>query len=313
VRRLEAGSGREPKSDVDGDSMNETETLRILIPLDGSAISDSILTALLPLIRTRRVEATLLQVVASPQAGEDGRRFLEGRRKALEGQGLASRIQVVLGSAAGEILRQAQTGAYDLIAMGTHGHMGLQRVLLGSVSEEVVRSSTVPILLCRANSRVGNWDRILVALDGTPGSEEILGDVVRLARGLHATVHLLRVSLSLLTADGYRGLGYQYPTADAMPYLKQIAARLSSEGIAVVPESREGMPGVEIAMLAQELDTGLICMTTEGRPERVPGLDRSVAAEVIQRAPCPVYVRPMAAHAWDKGTRSSGKREQASR
>jgi nucleotide-binding universal stress UspA family protein len=41
------------------------------------------------------------------------------------------------------------------------------------------------------------------------------------------------------------------------------------------------------------MDAGLICMTTEGRPEELPGLDRSVAAEVIRSAPCPVYVRRM--------------------
>jgi nucleotide-binding universal stress UspA family protein len=283
--------------------MNETETLKILIPLDGSPIGDSILTALLPLIRARKVETTLLQVAGSPAAAEEAKAFLELRKKSLEAQKLTARVQVVMGKPAEEILRQAQGSKFDLIAMGTHGHMGLQRVLLGSVSEEVVRSSSVPVLLCRANSRIGNWERIVVALDGTPGSEEILDDVVKLARGLPATVHLLRVGLSLLTSDGYRGLGYQYPTTDTMPYLNQVAARLISQGVSAIPETREGMPGVEIGLLAQELDAGLICMTTEGRPERVPGLDRSVAAEVIQRAPCPVYVRPMASHVTDARTR----------
>ena len=53
---LEAGPVRESQSDVDGEFMNEKETLKILIPLDGSSIGDSILTSLLPLIRARKVE-----------------------------------------------------------------------------------------------------------------------------------------------------------------------------------------------------------------------------------------------------------------
>ena len=271
--------------------MNEPDVMKILIPVDGSAVGDSILVALLPLMRARKIETTLLQAADSQAGGEEAQRRLEGHRKSLEGHGAATRVQIVRGRPAEEILRFSQSGAFDLIAMGTHGRMGIQRVLLGSVAEEVVRSSSIPVLLCRSNSRIGNWERVVVALDGTPGSEEILGDAARLARSLGATIHLLRVGLSLLTADGYRGLGYKYPATDTRTYLSGIADRLKAEGISAIPETREGMPGTEIALLAGELDAGLICMTTEGRPERVPGLDRSVAAEVMRSAPCPVYVR----------------------
>jgi nucleotide-binding universal stress UspA family protein len=141
----------------------------------------------------------------------------------------------------------------------------------------------------------------VVALDGTPGSEEVLGDVVRLARSLPATIHLLQVGLGLLLSDGYRGLPFHYP-ADSRGYLEAVAARLLAQGISAVPERRQGMAGVEIASVAKELDAGLICMTTEGRPEQLPGMDRSVAAEVIRGGPCPVYVRRMSGAAAEVGS-----------
>ncbi|MBI3854416.1 MAG: universal stress protein [Planctomycetes bacterium] len=177
--------------------------------------------------------------------------------------------------------------------MATHGRTGLDRLMMGSVAEEVVRSSRAPALLCRPGTRIGEWDRIVVPVDGTPGSEEVLDDVASLARSLGAEVHLVRVGLGLLMSDGYRGVSYQFTHDDPTEYLRQIASRLSSQGVSAVAERRLGMAGVEIPSLARELDAGLICMTTEGRPEQVPGLDRSVAAEVIRAAPCPVYVRRM--------------------
>lgn len=277
------------------------ETTKVLVPLDGSAIGDAVLVALYPLVGSGQVEVTLLHVSELQDIGDAASKRLEMHRKALQEKGVPARVVVVPGKPAEEILRQAEIGCFDLVAMATHGRSGLDRVLMGSVAEEVVRSSSVPTLLCKSGTRIGQWERIIVALDGTPGAEEILEDVVRLARITKATIHLLQVGLGLLRCDGYRGVGYQLPEHDACAYLDTVATRLLSQGISAVPEWREGMAGAEIAALARQLEAGLICMTTEGRPEQVPGMDRSVAAEVIRNAPCPVYVRRMSRVAGAKG------------
>lgn len=273
--------------------MNAIEKTRLLIPLDGSAMGESALLAIHPLIRSGKVESTLLHVVETSSGAEKAEARLESRRQALEKEQVSTRVRIVSGRPAEQILRVAETGSFDLVAMATHGRTGMQRVLMGSVAEEVARSSPVPTLLCRSGTRLGEWERIVVALDGSAGSEEILGDVARLARSVGAEVHLLRVGLGLLRGDGYRGVSYQFAAENPTSYLSELALRLSSTGIPVVVDRREGIAGVEIALLARELDAGLICMTTEGRAEQVPGLDRSVAAEVIRSAPCPVYVRRM--------------------
>ena len=50
------------------------------------------------------------------------------------------------GDPATEILRVAQETSADLIVMGTHGRTGLERLLMGSVAEEVLRKATCPVL-----------------------------------------------------------------------------------------------------------------------------------------------------------------------
>ena len=269
------------------------QTMKILVPLDGSSIGDSVLVVLFPLLRSREVEATLLHVADLPEIREGVADRLEVYRESLQKDGVRAKVVIVPGNPAEEILRKTATGDFDLVAMTTHGRTGMDRVLMGSIAEEVVRSSSVPVLLCRSPIRMGEWEHIVVALDGTPGSEEILGDVARIARTMGSTVHLLQVGLGLLRMDGYRGVALHTPPPNPTDYLEGIASQLTLQGIHAIPERREGIAAVEIASFAEQLDAGLICMTTEGRPEELPGLDRSVAAEVIRTAPCPIYVRRM--------------------
>lgn len=266
---------------------------KVLIPLDGSSLGDSVLIVIYPLLRAQRVEATLLHIAQGEEIRQGVVQKLEGYRESLQQNGVSAKVAVVPGDPAEEILRKARSGDFELVAMATHGRSGMDRVLMGSVAEAVVRSSPVPVLLCRSPLRMGDWNRIVVALDGTPGSEEILGDVVPLARSLGATVHLIQVGLGLLMSDGYRGVALTTPNRHTEGYLDGIAAHLLSQGIPAIPERRDGIAAYEISSFAERLDAGLICMTTEGRPEELPGLDRSVAAEVIRTAPCPVFVRRM--------------------
>ena len=270
-----------------------SQALKVLVPLDGSMTGESILPAILPLIRSYPVEATLLEVVSSAEEGEQARRYLAARQEAFRKEGLMSRFQVEWGQPADEILHLARTGTFDLVAMGTHGRTGLRRVLMGSVAEAVVRKSSVPVVLCRPDSRVGDWKRIVVALDGTPGAEEILEHALALANRFQSTLHLVRVGLPLVCSDGFRGRGYEFSKTDSLPYLQSIRERLASERVMTVAESRDGMAGSEIVALADELGAGLICMTTHGREEPLPGMGRSVAAEVIENAPCPVLILKM--------------------
>jgi nucleotide-binding universal stress UspA family protein len=273
--------------------MSVPEKLRVLIPQDGSEPGEAALLEVRPLIRSGPVECTLLHATGGrkPAEGLEGR--LKVHREALEKLGAPTRIRFVSGKPCEEILQQTANGEFDLVAMSTHGRRGLDRVMMGSVAEAVVRSSIVPTLLCRTGTSASTWDHIVVALDGMAGAEEVLDDVRRLARRLNSTVHLVRVGLNLLRSNAYRGVHLEVPVEESSSYLEDVAAKLMAEGIRITTDQRSGRAAAEIAQFARDVDAGLICMTTQGRHEELPGLDRSVAAEVIRQAPCPVYVRRM--------------------
>ena len=57
--------------------------------------------------------------------------------------------KVVSGYATDEIIRQSKEYGADIIIMGTHGRIGLDRILFGSVAEKVVKTSSIPVLTVR--------------------------------------------------------------------------------------------------------------------------------------------------------------------
>ncbi len=63
--------------------------------------------------------------------------------------GVSVETEILEGSPSREIVGYAEADGCDLIVMGTHGRGGIDRLLLGSVAERVVRSSSVPVLTVR--------------------------------------------------------------------------------------------------------------------------------------------------------------------
>ena len=85
-------------------------------------------------------------ILAYLESIEDGRRFVERAREA----GLTATTAVQQGSPARTLLEYADEQGVDLLAMGTHGRTGPRRLVLGSVTERVVRHADVPVLAVRS-------------------------------------------------------------------------------------------------------------------------------------------------------------------
>ncbi|RDI95275.1 universal stress protein [Meiothermus sp. QL-1] len=139
---------------------------RILIPTDGSAPSEAAVKAGLELARSLRAEATLLYVVEPvlvripigpealpyyPALSRDleavGREALERAEGFAQYLGVPVKSQLKEGSPAQVIVEEAQQ--HDLVVMGTHGRTGLDRLLLGSVTQKVLQKSPKPVLVVR--------------------------------------------------------------------------------------------------------------------------------------------------------------------
>jgi nucleotide-binding universal stress UspA family protein len=134
---------------------------RILVPLDGSTLAESILPQVVELAALRRGEILLLRVAHAhglPGSSavealvgvlDEARAYLDRIEARLLRHDLPVRTAVRYGQPVEEILDHALASGADLIAMSTHGRSGVRRVMLGSVAEAIVRRAGIPILLLR--------------------------------------------------------------------------------------------------------------------------------------------------------------------
>jgi nucleotide-binding universal stress UspA family protein len=140
---------------------------RILVPLDGSEVSEAVLPVVAGLAGPFDLTIDLLHAVEPltpsvlAEVGSRADEILDRRQAeaeahlrqladALEARGLRVRHAVRGGPAAETIRRYGEDEKIGLIAMTTHGRSGLPRLLFGSVAERILRTATVPVLLLKA-------------------------------------------------------------------------------------------------------------------------------------------------------------------
>ena len=157
---------------------------RILVPLDGSSLSERALPIAVMLAQAMGGEVWL--VCATGESGGLGRgacqeahTYLEAVRRRL-GDGLSIHIATPDAPPARAIAAIVAQNDIDLIIMTTHGHGSLQRLVHGSVAEAVLADSRVPVLLLRMSAPAptipprDERPRVLVPLDGSPFAEAAL-------------------------------------------------------------------------------------------------------------------------------------------
>lgn len=268
--------------------------LRILVPLDGSPAAESVLPVLMPLFRTTHVRLTLLGIAPSEDLTPPLDLYLTRLRISMLLDEVLAESKADWGNPADEILRAATRDRFDLVAMTTHGRTGLSRDLLGSVTETVLRGSEIPLLAYRPGEKIGDWNRIVVALDGSAAAEAALRDATELARVLGASLHLVSVKSPRSRLTIHPEDAFPVPEEDPQPYLDAMADGLAAKGILAVAETRTGDTAEELRTVAQKLDAGLLCLGTHGRTGYARKLLGSVAESVLRAAPCPVLLHPAA-------------------
>ncbi|MEL7561980.1 universal stress protein [Dehalogenimonas sp. 4OHTPN] len=138
---------------------------KLLVPLDGSELSETILPQVVAVAKPASAAVVLLRVRESldrgvrQTLGEDiaekldtvNREEIQGYLDRIAGDllrdGIAADIAIAEGNPAEAIINYASTHAVDLIVMATHGRGGLTRWAFGSVADKVLRQSPVPVLL----------------------------------------------------------------------------------------------------------------------------------------------------------------------
>lgn len=197
------------------------------------------------------------------------------------------------------IVDYAEQHDVDLIAMGTHGRSGLQRVLLGSVAEKVLRASSVPVLMVppaadTADIGVERYENVLLPTDGSEGAEIATDWGITLASIHDAAVH------AVYSIDANR-FGGDVDRIDIYGALERVG-REAIESIREATRSADlsgtgtlgSGPATRVILShADEHDVDLIVMGTHGRSGVERYLIGSVTEGVVRNASVPVCCVPM--------------------
>jgi nucleotide-binding universal stress UspA family protein len=186
---------------------------KLVIPLDGSLRAEQALAPAMAIARASGAEIDVVLVhQPTPFAGFAGapempeqaaseEKYVASIAGELESGGSVSATHALLhGDVIEAICARAHDEEADLIVMTSHGRTGISRAWLGSVADGVLRRSSIPVLMLRPiETKMDRqavhhlFRRILVPLDGSAGSVEILSSASALARCGKSRLVLLRV------------------------------------------------------------------------------------------------------------------------
>jgi nucleotide-binding universal stress UspA family protein len=298
----------------------DTVPTKILVTLDGSPAAEAVLPYVLLLAARLRIPIELISVIDLTelarsaaayeslfldQLAEDEtrrrREYLEKIAPSFANGQIDCRI--LKGNPESSIVEYAAQNPAATIAMATHGRSGLNRWLLGSVAEKVLRSTSNPLLLIRSmptavTEQQVSIQSIMVPLDGSALAESVLPPVSKLAKKLYAEMVLFRaynIPPGFYDAGGGFAIDLDrllaQTEADVLTYLEEKKAALKKAGVgSVTIASRQGYDADEIINYAGNRPDRLIAMCSHGRSGVRRWAVGSVAETVVRHCSSPILV-----------------------
>jgi nucleotide-binding universal stress UspA family protein len=142
---------------------------RILYPTDFSSYSNQAYFHAVALAENHGAQLTILYVY-NENGGEADRKFWQEQLEQIHPVDPTIVVHHVFlqGDPATEIVRYARDSAEDLIVMGTHGRTGLERLLMGSVAEKVMRDAPCSVLVVKLPKGISVPERASMAVAMSP-------------------------------------------------------------------------------------------------------------------------------------------------
>ena len=311
---------------------------KILVPVDQSELAEQAVGPAAAIARASGARLELLLVHQplafagfddapwNPEVWEEGQTYLASLVDEISsGAAVSVAAAMLKGDPVDVICEHVREESTDLVVMTSHGRTGLRRAWMGSVANGVLRHSTAPVLMLRPVEGKRSRDaahhifkHILVPVDGSPASAEIVEPAVALAKCADATITLLRVVQPLPIVAAEPGFAYIPPLVDEMATrrlvdaandeLADLAARLRNGSAGSIAAKVVVSPIAASAILehARESDADLIAMSTHGR-----GMSRfllgSVTESVLRNCALAMLVLRPRAHAVVAGSASAGE------
>ena len=231
---------------------------------------------------------------------------LDELRRAMDAAG-ATTLDSTLAAEAGDmvttIVDQAVGIPADLLVMGTHGRSGFERLLLGSVTEQVLRKAPCPILTvpphapATAPAEVA-FKQILCPMDFSPSALQALGVALDLARQANGAVTVLHVIEWLAEEEPRAHAHFNVPEyrrhliEDAHERMQALLAEEARPRCEIKDVVVIGRAYREILRIAAAKETDLIVMGVQGRGGVGLTLFGSTTQQVVRAATCPVLTVP---------------------
>src|SRR5208283_856026 len=185
----------------------------LLVPLDGSRLSESAIPAAAQIAARMGAALTLVHVIEKHApaevhsdrhlvTAEEATAYLAevARRPVLAGLRVQTHVHTAeVSDVAASITEHALELAPDLVVMSTHGKGSARRLIFGAIAQQVLSQGETPVLLVRPSEEAASgvsgpaetWRTILAPLDGDPAHEKSLPVASALAAAFACRVHLL--------------------------------------------------------------------------------------------------------------------------
>lgn len=276
---------------------------KILVPVDFSEFSDRAVKAAIQLGEKFDAQIALLHVITLFHEDVDEETRLKNYEKKIEGKlgahktaatkkGVGVKSTLLRGfSAADIILEYVEQNDFGLIVMGSHGRTGIKHLLHGSVSERVVRLSSIPVLTIHHSIKEFSPKKILVPVDFSKFSKvavdrgnfwgELFGAKIIF---LHVIEQFAHPAFYAANVESLFQIDQDLKDRTTQK-LREFVGKKAPNGEYLVAE---GKAYSEIVDCANEKDVDLIVMATRG----LTGLDYflmgSTAERVARMAECSV-------------------------
>jgi len=292
---------------------------RILVPLDGSELAESVLPTAIDL--AKHYQATLILFHALEKdvpvtihgqyhlgKRDEAHKYLESLSDQFVADGVQVEIDVHeprLTDVARSISEHARELQAELVILCAHGNGGLRDIIIGSIAQQVIYLETIPVLLIRPdqvkNVSKNGYKTILVPLDGNPVHESALPIAASLALKYQAGLRLLSIvptSDHLKAKEAAIGrilpastlLALDLSAQESKEYLEKIAFDFSSQGIPVSGQVLRGNVASLILETVELERIDLVVMASFGHHNFEAFWEESTTPKVLSKSPVPVLI-----------------------
>ncbi len=280
---------------------------KVLFPVIMNDYAEQIIGCLAGLSRNGVEDVLLFHVLSAADLARGAvsrdadQKMLERWKALLEESGIRADYRIVKGVPWLEIVEEADKGDWSFVMLGSHGSSFLDRMFLGSVTENVVHHTQKPVFIYKLKKEPESagdvrpscadvFRKILFVTDFSGPAGRCEAYVAKMARESGQELLLLHVqdARQLKHVDDGRMAGFN---SEDTARLETLRSRFESAGFRdVKSEIRSGYAMTEILEYAKGRDASLIVLGKKGRSDVKEMLLGGVAETVIHQSPVPVFL-----------------------